>query len=72
MPVEKQVLTIYATTSGVLDEFEVEDCLAFEAEMFRYLESSHPDLVAKLGEKAGLTDEIKQALDAAMAECKAS
>jgi F-type H+-transporting ATPase subunit alpha len=70
LPVEKQVLTIYATSSGVMDDLEVDQCLAFEKEMFRHFESSHPDLVTKLSEKAGLTDEIKQALDAAMAECK--
>ena len=70
LPVEKQVLTIYATSSGVMDDIEVDQCLAFETEMFRHFESSHPDLVTRLDEKAGLTDEIKQALDAAMAECK--
>jgi len=66
LPAEKQVLTLYAVTNGYLDDLDLPLCLPFESELHKHFESSHSDLVEKLGAKAGLNDEIKSALTAAM------
>ncbi len=44
LTVEKQVIVIYAATSGYLDSLEVADCLPFEQGLLRFIEKSHPSL----------------------------
>jgi len=70
LPVEKQVLTIFAVTNGFLDEFKVSQCLAFEREMYQYFDAHHADLLAKIPDKAGMTDEVKDGLKKALGEFK--
>jgi F-type H+-transporting ATPase subunit alpha len=67
---EKQVLAIYAVSNGFLDDMTVDQCLPFEAELYRFFEASHAELLKSIGAKAGLTDEVKQALNAAVGEFK--
>src|SRR5207248_2171373 len=59
MPVEKQVIIIWAATSGYLDDVPVDQARRFEAELAGFIENSHPGLLAALSEKKALTDEIK-------------
>jgi F-type H+-transporting ATPase subunit alpha len=66
LSVEKQVLTIFTVTNGYLDDLDLEFCLPYEAELHRHFESSHAELLGKLGTKAGLSDEIKAELKAVM------
>jgi len=71
LSVEKQVLTIYAVSNGYLDDIEVEQCLEFESDLFKFADASHKELLAKIGGKAGLTDEVKAELKAALDAFKA-
>ncbi|MCP3982011.1 MAG: F0F1 ATP synthase subunit alpha [bacterium] len=71
LPVAKQVLIIYAAAGGMLDDLETEQCQAFEADMFRHFDTQQKNLLDAVGEKAGLTDELKAALDKELNECKA-
>ena len=59
VPVEKQVLIIFAGTQGYLDDLPVEDVRRFEAELLKYVETSKPDLLNSIKEKRELNDEIK-------------
>ena len=53
LPVERQVLIIFAGTRGFLDEVEESDVAAFEPELYRFMETRHADVVARLvAEKA--------------------
>ncbi|HLG95052.1 MAG TPA: F0F1 ATP synthase subunit alpha [Bryobacteraceae bacterium] len=70
LPVEKQVLIIYAGTNGVLDDLEVEQCRPFEAEMYKYIEASHPAILQEIREKKALDDPLKAKIDAAFKEFK--
>src|ERR1700750_2290303 len=45
LPVEKQVAIIFAGTKGLLDDLAVEDCRAFETELYTYLDNSHPEVL---------------------------
>jgi F-type H+/Na+-transporting ATPase subunit alpha len=71
VPVEKQVLIIYAATNGVLDDLPVDQCRAFEAELFRFVENAHPGILPSIKEKKNLDDELKNQMNAALKECKA-
>src|SRR5271169_6226759 len=42
LPVEKQVVIIFAGTNGLLDDLAVEQCRPFEAELYKFLENSRP------------------------------
>src|SRR6188768_2271994 len=70
LPVEKQIAIIYAGTNGFLDELEVADCRAFEQSFYRFLDTSHSSLLAKIREKKALDDEIKGQLGAVLKEAK--
>ncbi|MGC2657089.1 MAG: F0F1 ATP synthase subunit alpha [Bryobacteraceae bacterium] len=59
IPVEKQVLIIFAGTQGYLDDIPVEDVRRFEAELYKHVEANNPDLLASIREKRELNDQIK-------------
>jgi F-type H+-transporting ATPase subunit alpha len=70
VPVEKQVLIIYAATNGVLDDLPVDQCRAFEAELLRFVENAHPGILNSIRDKKTLDDELKIQMNAALKECK--
>ena len=70
LPVEKQVLIIYAGTSGVLDDLAVTDCRKFEAGLYPFVENAHPGILTEIREKKALSDDLKKRMDAALAEFK--
>jgi len=59
LPVEKQVLIIFAGTNGLLDDVPVEQCKAFEVELFKFVENSAPGLLQQIREKKTLDDALK-------------
>jgi len=62
------VLVIYAATNGHLDKFPVSAVSKFEEEFLDYLKGSKADLRSKIEQAQALSDELKQELDAALAE----
>lgn len=58
MNVENQVLVIWAASNGYTDDVPVEQVRAFEAELLRFVENSHPGLLQSIREKKSLTEEI--------------
>jgi F-type H+-transporting ATPase subunit alpha len=63
LPVEKQVLLVYAGTKGFLDKLPVESLGEFEQEVYRHIDEKHPDLWKSIREKKTITDDIKAQLD---------
>ncbi len=63
LPMEKQVLIIYAGTRGHLDELPVEVLQEFERELYEFVEARHPDVFQELRDKQAIDD----ALDKKMA-----
>jgi F-type H+-transporting ATPase subunit alpha len=59
MDVEKQVLLIWAATNGYIDDIAVEDVRQFESNLLKFVESSHPGVLAAIADKKSITDEIK-------------
>jgi F-type H+-transporting ATPase subunit alpha len=70
MSVEKQVLVIWAATTGKVDDVPVEDVRRFETELLRFVENSHPGLLQSLREKKAITDEIKADLEQVLTDFK--
>src|SRR5215831_10293730 len=72
LPVEKQVVIIFAGTNGYLDDLEVPDCRPFEQSLYRFLDANYPGLLAKIRERKAIDDEIKSELKKALTEAKES
>jgi F-type H+-transporting ATPase subunit alpha len=64
VPVEEQVVVIYAGTRGWLDTIPVTDVIRFEAEFLTDLRAKHADLLAQIRDTKALTD--TDTLDAAL------
>jgi F-type H+-transporting ATPase subunit alpha len=72
MPVEKQVIAIFAGTNGFLDDLPVDSVLAFRAGLLDFMESVHPEIGRTIAAEKALSDDTKTALSAAVAEYKTS
>ncbi len=70
VPVEKQVVIIYAGTQGLLDDLAVDQVRAFEAELNRFLDSSQSALLQEIREKKALDDQVKGKLNSVIKEFK--
>src|SRR5687767_14546118 len=70
LPVEKQVLIVFAGTNAYLDDIPVEQCRKFEAELFRFVDNAHAKLLTDIREKKVLDDELKARVHAVLKEFK--
>jgi F-type H+-transporting ATPase subunit alpha len=70
IPVEKQIAIIFAGTKGLLDDLAVEDCRAFEAELYKFLENSKPAILTTIREKKAFDDALTKDLTGAINELK--
>lgn len=70
LPVEKQIVIIYAATNGYIDEFELEVLGRYEEELYGFIENKHPDIFAELREKKNIDDQIKEKLEKVLTEFK--
>jgi F-type H+-transporting ATPase subunit alpha len=70
MPMERQVVSVYAGTSGALDAYPTAMVGEFEKGLHRFIEDRSPKIFEKLKSELKLTDEVKGLLDAAIAEFK--
>src|SRR5215203_5498923 len=66
--VEKQVVIVYAATKGFLDNVAIEDVHRYEQDLYRFLETSHAQLLSSLVEKKQIDDQIKTDLEVALKE----
>ncbi len=58
-PVEKQVLSLFIATSGLIDDIPVGDVRRFEKEFLQFVESTQPGILKSISEKKALDDSIK-------------
>ena len=72
LPVEKQVIIIYAATKKYLIDIPVDDILRFEEELFNYVDTKYPKILDSIRDTKELTEENEKALVKAIEECKAS
>jgi F-type H+-transporting ATPase subunit alpha len=71
VPVEKQVVAIFAGTNGYLDHLEVDDCLAFEQGLYEFMEGAYPAVGKEIVAKKQLDESLRATLRRMLGEFKA-
>lgn len=72
MPVENQVIIIYAATKKYLLDIPVDAVLRFEEELFDYIDTKYPEILESIRSTKQMTDDNEKLLIKAIEECKAS
>lgn len=70
MPVEEQVIVLYAATKGALDEIAVHDVVRFEKEYLAYMRANYAEIAEKIRETKKLDTELEEAMQKAANEFK--
>jgi F-type H+-transporting ATPase subunit alpha len=68
VPVERQVIAIWAGTNGYLDDVQVDDVRRFEAEFLEHVDANHEGIPKHIREQGTLPEEIEQQLHDAVKE----
>lgn len=70
MPVEQQIVSIYAVTKGYMDDIQLEDIRRFEKELLAFVGSEHEAVYKGIREKKVLDEEIESGIKKAIEEFK--
>jgi F-type H+-transporting ATPase subunit alpha len=70
LPVEKQVVIVYAGTSGVLDDLPLDKLKLFEGDLYRFIDNAYPAIFSEIREKKELSDDLKKTMNSALKEFK--
>ncbi|KOF57223.1 MULTISPECIES: F0F1 ATP synthase subunit alpha [Clostridium] len=70
MPVEKQIIILYAVVNEYVMDIDVSKLKAFQEGLLEYIDTHYRDLGKEIIEKKALTDEINSELDKAIKEYK--
>ncbi|MCX6384831.1 MAG: F0F1 ATP synthase subunit alpha [Actinobacteria bacterium] len=70
MPVEDQVLIIFALTRGYLDDIEIKAVDNFEKELISYMHSSQKDIIYKLDSSKDISEELEKQITGAIENFK--
>jgi F-type H+-transporting ATPase subunit alpha len=70
LPFSKQILMIFAGTSGALDDLPVDQVREFEKELYKYVDTTNPGLLRSIMEKKVLDDALKAEMSEAIKGCK--
>jgi F-type H+-transporting ATPase subunit alpha len=70
LPVEKQVMIIFAGTNGFIDEMPLNALKKYEQELFSFIESKHPDIFADILKKRELDNDLRAKINKALQEFK--
>ena len=70
MPVEKQVVIIYAATRKYLIDIPVDRILEFESGLFEYISTNNPEIFENIKKEKKLTDDIEESLVKAITDFK--
>ena len=62
IPVEKQVVSIFAGTNGYLDEIPLQHVQRFEHDLLEMMELKHRDVLNEIVEKKDLSDDLQKKL----------
>jgi F-type H+-transporting ATPase subunit alpha len=71
LPLEKQIVIIFAGTKGHLDDLPVEVCRKFEAGLYEFIDNAHPGLWEEIRTKKALDDALTDKVTSAIKEFKA-
>ena len=70
LPVEKQIVIIFAGTNGYVDDLPASQCAAFERALYDFLDTSQAGLLQNIREKKTLDDALRNELHKVLKEFK--
>jgi F-type H+-transporting ATPase subunit alpha len=70
VPLDQQVMIIYAVTNGYLDDVPVDKVQAWEADFHRFMANAHPEIGEQIMREKRLDDDLIDRLKAAIEEFK--
>ena len=70
LPVEKQVISLYAGTKGYIDDVAVADVNRFEDELFKYIDTVAPEVAQDIVANKKITDSNEEALKKVLEDFK--
>src|SRR6266550_1180017 len=71
MPVEQQVVVIFAVTNGLIDDVNVPQIKEWENGLLEFMAAQHPEMVDEIRTKRALSDDLSARLCKAIEEYKA-
>ncbi len=66
VPVERQVIVVFAGTNGYCDKLPVESLKSYEHELCRYVDDKHPDIWEELKKTRDISDELRAKIEKAL------
>jgi F-type H+/Na+-transporting ATPase subunit alpha len=70
LPVEKQILIIYAGTNGFVDELPLTALKKYEQELYAFIEAKHPDIYDDILKKRELDSDLRAKMNKVLEEFK--
>jgi F-type H+-transporting ATPase subunit alpha len=70
LPFSKQILIIFAGTNGFFDDLPVDQVRDFEAELYRFVDTTNPGLLRTIMEKKVLDDALKAEISKTIKQSK--
>jgi F-type H+-transporting ATPase subunit alpha len=70
MPVEKQIISIFAVTNGYLDDVETQSVHQWERDFHVFMDAQHPEVLKSIRTQRQLDDDLTAALEKAIDEFK--
>src|SRR5437867_1950216 len=71
MPVEQQVVVIFAVTNGLIDDVKVTEIKKWEEGLLEFMAAQHPEIMDDIRTKRALSDDLSGRLKKAIEEYKA-
>jgi len=70
LPVERQIIVIFAATNGYVDNYPPEDLVRYEQDLYTFFETRRPEILSAVAEKKVLDDDLKAKVQSALEELK--
>jgi F-type H+-transporting ATPase subunit alpha len=70
LPVERQVMIIYAAVNGWLDDMELERLAAFEREFYRFMDEQYPQVASEIASSGAMGEVTEEQLKEAIGDFK--
>jgi F-type H+-transporting ATPase subunit alpha len=68
LTLEKQVMILYAGTKGYLDKYPLDVLGKYEAGLYPFMESKHPQVLSEIAEKKVISDDLDKTMARALSE----
>lgn len=68
IPVDEQVVSIYAATNGFMDDLPLEHVRRYEVELIEFIRAAHSNVLETISMKKEITDDAKTELNGALTQ----